>query len=133
MEFQVLDDSVCLFAPPCGRVIWVCSDRCGEGVQLIIKSRRHRRIYNTAHFVSNCKLPQRKNTSCEHEDLLIKIDEKHQRINIQISHEPFFFFLNPAAHRKRRCQMFGQTKVLRRLTSMSALIEVWKCCRNSPV
>lgn len=85
MEFRVLDDSVCLFAPPCVRVIWVCWDGCDEGVQLIIKSRRHRRIYYTAHFVSNCKLPLGKNTS-EYEDLLIKIDEKHRWINILNSH-----------------------------------------------
>lgn len=45
MEFWVLDDSARLFAPPSVRVIWVCSDGCGEGLQPIIKSRRHRRIH----------------------------------------------------------------------------------------
>lgn len=84
MEFWVLDDSVRLIAPPCVSFIVVLG--CGEGVQLINKSRRHRRIYYTAHFVSICKLLQRKITSCEHEDLLMKIDEEHQRINIQTSH-----------------------------------------------
>lgn len=38
MEFWVLDDSARLFAPPSIRVIWVCSDECGEGLQPIIKS-----------------------------------------------------------------------------------------------
>lgn len=71
------------------RVFWVCSDWvrcCGlGGGQPIMKIRRHRRVYYTSHFVSSCKLLQRKNTSHKL-DLLMRIDEKHQMINIQISH-----------------------------------------------
>lgn len=88
MGFWALDDCVYLLLSldegllgvlRLGQMLWV------GGGQPIMKIRRHRRVYYTSHFVSSCKLLQRKNTSHKL-DLLMRIDEKHQMINIQISH-----------------------------------------------